>query len=120
MRTLFITLLLNFVVIPQVAAESIFSEREEVTITKKDETFVASFFGGDENKAKTAKWGKFKKLEEYGHSSTPTYSESNTYDPAEAAAAQDYLRSKDPFSNDNRLENVQNVLTPPESSQIGY
>lgn len=101
-------------------AQSIFSEREEEVLTPKDQPYVASFFGGDEKKAQDAKWGKFKKLEDYGQNSDTSYSDSIKYDPAEAAAASDYQRSKDPFSNDDRLQNVQNVLSPPENNQIDY
>ena len=110
MRKLFIILLL----LPSlVSAETVFSEPEDEdeVAPPEGDPYFSYFTGGPVVKPKKLRWDKFRSLEEYGQSSETTSSEV-VYDPHEEEVKQLYKKSKDPFSNSDRIKEVEERLNP--------
>lgn len=95
-----------------ISAQSIFSDDEDSSFRKEENSLLGSFFGSAQGGSQKESWGRFKPLEEYGQSPVPVTEERLPPDPSEIKAAQDYYNSKDPFSNSNRLEQVYENLNP--------
>ena len=94
-------------------AQSIFSGRDDDEPVRTESALLDSFFG-KQTENPNAKWGKFKSLQEYGLSGQSDQSNLTLSDPQALDAERAYFKSKDPFSTENRMGRVNDLLAPTE------